>query len=193
LFNHNGGSKTLKNLTVAALFLWPALALGLGEDPGKPDLVYIDSATAKRGADVVIGIKITADDSVSFNGRMWQGVGNFCIPLKYDSQALHLDSVQFVNTVARWDEHFTNLKIDTGFVSFAGIYFTGGEENPVFFSPDQGQEVIKMFFRIDKKAKKGMYKIEQTIDPIQKNMFLGSPDGMHSWAPGLTPGKITVK
>lgn len=181
----------MRNLIIAILFLWPVFALA--EDPGQPDWVTIDSVQAKKGADVVLSVRIMADDSISFSGKMWQGVGNFCIPLKYDPQALLLDSIQFVNTVAQWDERFTNPEIDTGFVSFAGIYFTGGEENPVLYSPDQGLEVIKMFFRIDKKARKGVYAISQTIDPLQKDMYLGSPDGMHSWMPLFKPGKIVVK
>jgi hypothetical protein len=101
--------------------------------------------------------------------------------------------VRFVGTIARWDEKFTNLRIDTGFVSFAGIHNIAGADNPVFHSPVKPEEVVKLFGTVKKEAKPGVYIFETTIDPIQKDAYLGSLDGLRGWRPQFKLGKVVVK
>jgi hypothetical protein len=161
-------------------------------DPGKPDLVLIDSVASAPGKAFMISIRLVVDDTTQHNDKTWVGIGSFCIPLKYDSRALKMDSVKFVGTLANWDEKFTNSKIDTGFISFAGIHNIGGPDNPALFSPGGPEEVIIMFGSVKEGATPGLYKFEITVDPLQKDMYLGSIDGMHGWKPKFIPGRILV-
>jgi hypothetical protein len=162
-------------------------------DPGKPDLIIMDSIAARCGQLVTIGIRIRADDTTLFNNKEWRGVGSFCIPLKYDKYAFTVDSIKFRGVFLDWDEKFNNAKIDTGFISMAGIYNIAGAENPPLFSPDSAQEVIRLFLKIGEKTRPGNYFFALTSDPIQKELYFGSIDGMHSWKPAFIAGKITVK
>jgi len=162
-------------------------------DPGRPDIISMDSLMLKPGQGFIMNLKIMADDTTFRSDQKWAGVGSFCLPLKYDAKALKLDSVKFVGAIAKWDEKFANKKIDTGFVSFAGIHNVGGDDNPVFLSPDSPTEAIKIFGHVLKDAKPGTYTFEFTIDPIQKSPYLGSIDGVNGWKPKLIPGKIVVE
>src|SRR5512139_1640532 len=79
-------------------------------DPGKSDMVIMDSLAAKAGQSLVMPVKIMADDTTNLAGSQWIGIGTMCIPLKYDLKAFKIDSVKFVGTMAKWDEKFTNRK-----------------------------------------------------------------------------------
>jgi hypothetical protein len=185
-----------KIIVLLAIFLMGITLPVVGQsapDPGKPDVVSLDSISVRPGQEFIMSIKITADDTTFQGNQKWVGVGSFCIPLKYDSRALRIDSVNFVGVIADWDERFANQKIDTGFISFAGIFNIGGKENPVFISPDGPQEVVRIFGRVLKEARPGTYGFELTIDPIQKDIYLGSIDGVNGWKPKFMPGKIAVK
>jgi hypothetical protein len=163
------------------------------DDPGKADLVLMDSVTVKAGQSTVVGLGIQADDTTSFNGRTWQGVGSFCIPLKYDQRAFKVDSARFVGTLAQWDEKFSNPRKDTGFISFAGIYDLTGKGKPVLFAPARPEQVILIFLTAATDIEPGVYRFKLTSDPIQKEIFLGSPDGVHSWRPQFASGKIVIQ
>jgi len=155
--------------------------------------VALDSVEVAAGEHFVIGINVMADKIAEDEkpGRM--GIGSFCIPLKYDKSAITADSVVFVNTITEWDEKFSNPTIDTGFVSLAGIFDMGGKDNPPIYSPDKFEKMAEIYFTVNKKAETGTYKIEQTRDPLQDRMFLGSPNGIQSVNPRFTPGIIVVK
>jgi hypothetical protein len=180
-------------LVISLLGIVVAATAQSAPDPGKPDVISMDSLAVKPGQNFVMSIKVMADDTTLHSGKNWVGVGSFCIPLKYDSKALKIDSVTFVGIIAEWDEQFTNQKIDTGFISFAGIHNIAGKDNPVFISPDKPQEIVKIFGRAQENAQPGTYSFEVTIDPIQKNAYLGSIDGVNGWKPKFIPGKILVK
>jgi hypothetical protein len=180
----------LCGLLMAAMNLFPAIASA--SDPGKPDLIIMDSIQVKPGGSAVMSVKVIADDSTFYNKKNWLGVGSFCLPLKYDKKALIVDSTKFAGVVSEWDEKFTNARIDTGFVSFAGIYNIAGADNPVVFSPEKQHEFIQIFVRVDKAAKPGTYLFELTSDPIQDEAYLGSIDGYNSWKPGFVAGKVVV-
>jgi hypothetical protein len=174
-----------------ALVIWaPYLHAG---DPGKPDTVITDSVNCKPGQNVMIGLKIFADDSVLYNNKYWVGVGSLCIPLKYDTKAFKLDSIKFVGTLGKWDEKFTNPRVDTGFVSIGGIYDIASSSKPVIYSPDSAQTMAEMFVTINRNAKPGNYAFEMTDDPVQKEAYLGSPDGMDGWKPVFISGKIVIE
>jgi len=180
-------------LTVSASLLPTILRAAERKDPGKPDLVRMDSVSVSPGESFVLGLHVRADDVTSHDNKEWKGVGTFNIPLKYDDAAIRLDSVKFVGVFSKWDEKFTNLKIDTGFVAFSGIHNIAGGDNPVLHSPKKAEEVIRLFATVSKDAVPGVYLFETTYDPIQKDLFLGSIDGFHSWRPQFTPGKVVVK
>jgi len=162
-------------------------------DPLKPDTVSFDTIEIAPGQSGVLSLRVLSDDTTFFNGITWRGVGSFCIPLKYQRSILRVDSVNFVGTVAKWDEKFSNPKVDTGFISLAGIFNLAGAENPALYSPDSAEAIAKIYFTLDKKAAKGSYTVELTIDPIQKELYFGSSDGFNSWRPVFIPGKIKVK
>ena len=162
-------------------------------DPGKADKIAIDSVQVSPGSLGQLSIRVIADDSTFFNEKFWYGIGSFCIPLKYNKTAFSVDSVKFSGTIAAWDEKFTNSKVDTGFVSLAGIYNIAGEENAPLHSPDSAEVIARIFFKVDSNAKTGDYHLELTKDPIQKEMYFGSTDGYHSWKPEFSRGTITVK
>jgi hypothetical protein len=187
----------MKRITLSIIVLLLSItAISLAQnskDPGKPDQVFFDSITVKAESSFIMPVMVFADDTTTYNEKKWPGVGSFCIPLKYDSKSLKIDSVKFVGTIAEWDERFTNPKIDTGFVSFAGLHNIGGKENPVFLTTEGPQEIARIFGSIRKEAKSGVYLLELTIDPIQREMYLGSIDGVHGWKPDFRPGKVVVE
>jgi hypothetical protein len=162
-------------------------------DPGRPDLVILDSVAVEPGKPFTLSLKVQADDTTFSSEMKWAGVGSFCLPLKYNSKALKIDSVKFTGTVAQWDERFTNAKFDTGFISFAGIHNIAGKDNPVLLSPDKPEEIAKIFGSVHQDAKPGVYHFELTIDPIQKEAYLGSIDGMNGWKPKFIPGTVVVE
>ncbi len=187
----------MKNLTtlliISFLGSFISVTAQSSPDPGKPDTVAMDSVSAGPGQTFALSLWIQADDSTFRVEKFWVGVGSFCIPIKYDRTAIRIDSVKYIGTIAEWDEKFTNAKIDTGFISFAGLHNIAGKENPVFLSPDKPQEVVRMFGSVLKGAKPGLYSFEMTIDPIQKDPYLGSVDGVNGWRPQFRPGKVLVK
>ncbi|OGC95197.1 MAG: hypothetical protein A2W25_01975 [candidate division Zixibacteria bacterium RBG_16_53_22] len=185
--------KTILLSVIALVGIVIAAIAQSAPDPGKPDIISMDSLSVKPGQDFVMSIKVLADDTTLHGGKKWVGVGSFCIPIRYDARALKLDSASFEGTIAEWDESFTNQKIDTGFISFAGIHNIAGNDNPVFISPDKPQEIVRIFGRVKKDARPGIYTFELTIDPIQKNAYLGSIDGVNGWKPSFIPGKIVIK
>ena len=162
-------------------------------DPGKADQIIMDSLTAGAGESVVMTIGVVADDSTEIAGNKWVGVGTICIPINYDKNAMAVDSIKYTGTMANWDEHFANKKIDSGFVSINGIHDIGGKENPLLFSPDKREEIIRLYLSIKKDAKPGIYTFELTKDPIQGEYYLASGDGVTSWKPLFRPGKILIK
>lgn len=185
--------KTAVLLIVALLgFVMPVIAQS-SPDPGQPDIVSMDSLQAKPGEKFVMSIKITADDTTLYSEKRFVGVGSFCLPVKYDPSVLKIDSVNFVGTVAEWDERFTNQKIDTGFISLVGIHNIAGKDNPVFHSPNTPKEIARIYGRVEAKATAGAYSFDLTIDPIQKDAYLGSIDGVNGWKPKFVPGKVVVK
>jgi len=155
--------------------------------------VVLDSVEASAGEHFVIGVSVMADKIAEDEkpGRM--GFGSFCIPLKYDKNAITADSVVFMNTITEWDEKFSNPTIDTGFVSLAGIFDMGGKDNPPIYSPDKFEKMAEIHFTANKKAKTGVYKIELTRDPLQDRIYLGSPNGIKSVNPRFKAGIIVVK
>jgi hypothetical protein len=175
-----------------AILLLVSLA-AIAADPGKHDFVLMDSIRVKPGDSGIMTIRVQSDDTTTYNGKNWVGVGSFCLPIKYNRSVIKLDSVKFTGSVKEWDEKFTNPKIDTGFVSFVGIYNIGAKDNPPLFSPKIPQEIIKIFFGVNKDAKPGKYLFELTIDPIQKEAYFGSVDGFNSWKPEFVPGIVIVR
>jgi hypothetical protein len=155
--------------------------------------VILDSVEISAGEHFVVGINVVADRIANDEkpGRM--GFGSFCIPLKYDKTAFVADSVIFLNTLAEWDEKFTNVRIDTGFVSLSGIYDMGGKDNPPVYTPDKQEKIAEIYFTAEKKAEKEIYTIELTRDPRQDNIFLGSPTGVVSVRPKFKPGIVVIK
>jgi hypothetical protein len=194
---HSGAGAVMKKtvaLLVVSLFGIVMPVTGQSSpDPGNPDVVSMDSIQVQPGEKFVMSVKVLADDTTLHNDKKWVGVGSFCIPLKYDAKALKIDSVNFLGTVSEWDERFTNPKIDTGFISFGGIHNIAGKDNPVFLSPTQPTEIVRIFGRVDKNTKPGEYGFELTIDPIQRDAYLGSIDGVNGWKPKFNLGKIIVK
>ena len=178
-------------IILAIFYVIPSIIFA--SDPGNPDHVILDSVETKAGESIVISLWIVVDDTTFFDDSSWTGIGSFCIPLRYDVKALSADSVVFLNTLAEWDEHFTNRRIDTGFVSISGIFNLGGNDNLPIFAAEKPEEVAMIFFKVREDARPGVYDIGLTIDPIQKEMYFGSPDGMHGWRPEFTTGKVVVK
>jgi hypothetical protein len=162
-------------------------------DPGKPDLVVLDSLQAKPGQSVEMSLRVVADDTTQFSDKNYVGIGSFCIPFKYDVNVIKIDSVRFKNTLLKWDEKFTNPKFDTGFVSLGGIYTLTGAEKPALISPKEPLEIARFYLSILPDAKPGKYAFEITKDPRQGNMYFGSVDGYHSWRPVFSGGKVVVK
>jgi hypothetical protein len=163
------------------------------QDPVVPDTLKLQDIEIKAGRNGVMSISIVADDTTFFNDQTWRGIGSFCIPLKYEKKVLKVDSVRFEGNVAKWDEKFCNSKIDTGFVSLAGIYNLGGDDNPAIYSPGKSEIIASLYFTAAKDAPAGLYGVILTHDPIQKEMYCGSIDGLNSWKPIFVPGKITIK
>jgi hypothetical protein len=155
--------------------------------------VILDSIEVSAGESFVMGINVIAGKIAPDEEPGMMGFGSFCIPLKYDSKAFVADSVIFINTLDEWDEKFTNPKIDTGFISLAGIYDLGGKDNPPVYSPDKQERIAEIFFTANKKTEKGIYEIELTKDPRQNNIYLGSTKGLMSITPKFKSGKIVVK
>jgi hypothetical protein len=174
-----------------AVLLWASMVFAA--DPGKQDIVFMDSIRAKPGDSGMMTIRAQSDDTTTYNGKNWVGVGSFCLPIKYNRSVIKLDSVKFTGSVKEWDEKFTNPNIDTGFISFVGIYNIGAKERPPLFSPKIPEEIIKIFFSVNKDAKPGKYLFELTTDPIQKDAYFGSVDGINSWKPEFIPGKVIVR
>jgi hypothetical protein len=163
------------------------------QDPLVPDTLKLTDLEIKAGESGVMTVSIIADDTTFFNEQTWRGIGSFCIPLKYEKSIIKVDSVKFEGNVAKWDEKFCNSKIDTGFVSLAGIYNLGGDDNPAIYSPGKSEVIASIYFTSAKKAPAGLYGVILTHDPIQKEMYCGSIDGFNSWKPIFVPGKITIK
>jgi hypothetical protein len=161
-------------------------------DPGKPDIVSLDSVQAKAGQNVEMALRVLIDDKTSFNDKEWEGIGSFCIPVKYDIAAVKIDSVRFKNTVLKWDEKFTNKNLDSGRVSFAGIYTLAGAEKPALYSPKEPMEIAVIYMKVKPDTKPGKYLFELTTDPLQGDMYFGSTDGFHSWKPQFVAGKLVV-
>ncbi|UCE66431.1 MAG: hypothetical protein JSU85_00020 [Candidatus Zixiibacteriota bacterium] len=172
-------------LLISAL---PALAI-----ESDKHAVILDSVEVSAGDKFVVGVSVIADKIAPDEESGKMGFGSFCIPLKYDRELFVVDSVTFMNTLTDWDEKFTNPKIDTGFVSLAGIYDLGGKDNPPVYTPDKPERIAEIFFRADKKAEKGIYEIELTRDPRQNKIYLGSPKGVVSVTPIFKKGIIVVK
>jgi hypothetical protein len=162
-------------------------------DPGKPDLIVLDSVQTKAGQSVEMALRALVDDTTWFSERSYVGVGSFCIPFKYDVNVMKVDSVKFKNAVLSWDEKFTNPKFDTGFVSLGGIYTLTGKEKPALLSPKEPTEIARIYMSVLPDAKPGNYVFEITKDPRQGNMFFGSIDGYHSWRPVYVGGKVVVE
>jgi hypothetical protein len=163
------------------------------QDPVKPDTLKLQDIEIKAGKSGVMTISIVADDTTVFNDQTWRGIGSFCIPLKYEKSLMKVDSVKFEGNVVNWDEKFCNAKIDTGFVSLAGIYNLGGAENPALYSPGKSEAIASLYLTAAKDAPAGIYSMVLTADPIQKEMYCGSIDGYNSWKPIFIPGKIKIK
>ncbi len=162
-------------------------------DPGKPDLIVLDSVQTKAGKSVEMALRALVDDTTWFSERNYVGVGSFCIPFKYNASVMKIDSVKFKNAVLSWDEKFTNPKFDTGFVSLGGIYTLVGREKPALISPKEPTEIARIYLSVLPDAKPGNYAFEITKDPRQGNMFFGSIDGYHSWRPVYVGGKVVVE
>ena len=178
---------------VSAMIFWAPYLKAEDQDPGKPDTVRTESIKAKAGKQAIIGMKIFADDSIFYNDKPWVGVGSLCIPLKYDANAFKLDSIKYTGTLAQWDEKFTNPRIDTGFVSIGGIYSIAGKDRPLIHCPDSSQTMALLYITVNKTAKPGAYKFEMTDDPVQKEAYLGSPNGVNGWKPVFASGKIVIE
>jgi len=155
--------------------------------------VILDSVEVSAGKEFIIGVSVIADKIAPDEEPGKMGFGSFCIPLKYDRELFVVDSVVFINTLTDWDEKFTNPKIDTGFISLAGIFDLGGKDNPPVYTPDKPERIAEIFFTADKNAKKGIYEIELTIDPRQNKIYLGSPKGVVAVTPKFKPGIIIIK
>jgi len=175
---------------LCVLLITPAFSI---QDPVTPDTLKLRDIEIKAGKSGVMTISIMADDTTVFNEQTWRGIGSFCIPLKYEKNALKVDSVKFEGNVANWDAKFCNSIIDTGFVSLAGIYNLGGDENPALYSPGKNETIASIYFTAAKDAPAGLYSVVLTHDPIQKEMYCGSIDGYNSWKPTFVAGKITIK
>jgi hypothetical protein len=182
--------QTISIISLCILLASIAFAI---DDPGRPDTLSLESIEIAPGQSGVIALRAIADDSTAFNDKVWRGVGSFCIPMKYYKNIMKVDSIKFAGSVANWDEKFANPRIDTGFVSLAGIYNISGKEKPALFSPEKGEVIARFYFTVDKKASKGSYGFALTSDPIQKELYFGSIDGFHSWKPVFIPGIIKVK
>lgn len=156
-------------------------------------IVMLDSIEVTIEQSFSIGLSVIADKIAPDEKPGKMGFGSFCIPMKYDKDAFVADSVVYKNTLTSWDEKFANPKIDTGFVSLAGIYDMGGKDNTPIYSPDEPEKIAELFFSVRDGAKPGAYKIELTIDPIQRKIFLGSTNGLNSVTPRFKPGIIIVK
>ena len=153
----------------------------------------LDSVEVTPGSAFSVNIQVIAGKIADDEPEGKMGFGSFCIPLKYDKDSFTADSVVFFNTLTQWDEKFTNPKIDTGFVSLAGIYDMGGKDNKPVYTPDKPEKIAEIFFTAKKKIKPGVYKIDLTEDPRQNWIYLGSPVGLKSITPVYVPGKIVVK
>jgi hypothetical protein len=163
------------------------------QDPVSPDTLRLQDIEIKAGKSGVMTISIVADDTTVFNDQTWRGIGSFCIPLKYEKAIMKVDSVKFEGNVAKWDEKFCNTKIDTGFVSLAGIYNLGGAENPALYSPGKSEVIASIYLTAAKDAPAGQYRVVLTHDPIQKEIYCGSTDGYNSWKPIFLSGKIRIR
>jgi hypothetical protein len=186
------------NLKMKLAVLWGIVILMVGgvsvySAESEKHSVILDSVEASAGEHFVVGINVIADRIADDEkpGRM--GFGSFCIPLKYDKTVFVADSVIFKNTLTEWDEKFANQKFDTGFVSLAGIYDMGGEDNPPVYTPDKQERIAEIHFTAGKKSEKGIYLIELTRDPRQDTIFLGSPTGVVSVRPKFKPGIVVIK
>lgn len=172
-----------------------SFAVGYTASPKYSDkhAVILDSVEVTGGESFVMGISVIADQIDPKEDSDKKGAGSFCIPLKYDKEAFVADSVVFMNTLSAWDEKFTNPKLDTGFVSLAGIYDMGGRDNPTLYNPGTPERIAEIFFTTVKKAKKGTYAIELTRDPRQNEIYLGSSMGVMSVIPRFEKGIVVIK
>ena len=182
-----------KILLLVTIFLFGATGAKAIDDPITPDTIRVQEVEISAGQNGVMTLSIFADDTTHFNDITWQGIGSFCIPLRYEKAVMKVDSVKFEGTVAKWDEKFSNTKMDTGFISLAGIYNLGGADNPPLYLPGEYQNIASIYFTVLPKAKKGIYGVILTHDPIQREMYCGSTDGFNSWKPVFVPGKIRIK
>lgn len=155
--------------------------------------VMLDSVEVASGKAFVVGVNVIADKISDDEPEGKMGIGSFCIPLKYDRESFSADSVVFLNTLAQWDEKFTNPAIDTGFISLSGIYDMGGKDNLPVYTPDKPERIAEIYFRAKKKTKPGIYTIELTSDPRQNKIFLGSTLGVKAITPKFKPGVIVVE
>jgi hypothetical protein len=189
-------TKLLLVITALCAFAWISAQAETNAqrtaDPGKPDQLLMDSVAVKAGQNFEMAISTITDDVTRFDSTDWSGIGSFCIPLKYDYSVIKIDSVKFENVLSQWDEKFTNEKIDTGFISFAGIYTLKGAEKPAIISPDKPMEIIRLYMHINKGSKPGNYTFDLTRDPLQDGLYFGSIDGYHAWKPQYKTGKVVV-
>ena len=155
--------------------------------------VILDSIEVIIEQSFSVGLSVIADKIAPDEKPGKMGFGSFCIPMKYNKDAFVADSVVYKNTLISWDEKFANPKIDTGFVSLAGIYDMGGKDNTPIYSPNKPEKIAELFFSVRESAEPGVYKIELTIDPRQNKIFLGSPNGLNSVTPRFKPGIMVVK
>lgn len=155
--------------------------------------VILDSIEVTIEQSFSVGLSVIADKIAPDEKPGKMGFGSFCIPMKYDNKTFIADSVVYKNTLAGWDEKFTNPKIDTGFISLAGIYDMGGKDNTPIYSPNEPEKIAELFFSVRDGAEPGVYEIELTIDPKQNKIYLGSPNGLNSVMPKFRPGIIIVK
>jgi hypothetical protein len=183
----------MKTILACVIMILMGAVCCLAADPNAPDTIKLQEIELTAGHSGVMNLSIISDDTTNFNDNTWQGIGSFCIPLKYDRSIMKVDSVKFEGVVAQWDEKFCNTKLDTGFVSLAGIFNLGGADNPPIHSPGKYEIIAGIYFTIAKKAPNGIYGVILTKDPIQNEMYCGSTDGFHSWKPEFVPGKVIIK
>jgi hypothetical protein len=158
------------------------------------DQVVIEAVSTTPGGSFTVNIDFVVCESHEKDGVTYKGIGSFCIPLLYNNEVFTADSMVFMNTITAWDEKFVNSVIDTGFISIAGIFDMGGKDNPQLFTGnDKAETVAKIFFHTSENAKAGEYSIDLTMDPRQRDPYFGSADGVKSWLPLYTPGKIVIE
>ena len=183
----------LKSIIITGVIFIAAIGSIAAAEESNNHAVLLDSVEVSAGESFVLGLSIMADriDPDEVSGK--EGVGSFCIPMKYNRDMFVVDSVVFINTLSKWDEAFTNPKTDTGFISLAGIYDMGGKDNPTMYNPGKPERSAEIYFSASKKAKPGIYKIELTRDPRQGNIYLGSSLGVKAVVPKFKSGIVVIK